>query len=96
MPLRLFTVSELRTMLDAAGLTPLRRWGIHAVTNVIPSTVLHRERLPRPLAAVFGPLCAIDRRLGRVPPARLLANSLVILARRAARERPGVIRPVAP
>jgi SAM-dependent methyltransferase len=96
MPLRLFTVSELRAMLEAAGLTPQRRWGIHAITNVIPSTVLHRERLPRPLAAIFGPLCAIDRRLGRFPPARLLANSLVILARRAARERAEVIEPATP
>jgi ubiquinone/menaquinone biosynthesis C-methylase UbiE len=82
MRIRLFTVSELRTMLGAAGLTPLRLRGIHAVTNLIPSTVLHRDRLRRPLAALYRGLCVIDRVLARVPPARWIANSLVILARK--------------
>ncbi|MBI4627949.1 MAG: hypothetical protein HY729_04505, partial [Candidatus Rokubacteria bacterium] len=66
--------------LRAAGLTPVRVWGIHAITNVIPSTVLHRERLPRPLAALYRALCSVDRALSRVPAAARVANSVVVLA----------------
>jgi MPBQ/MSBQ methyltransferase len=78
--LRLFTRGELAAMLAGAGLGPLRWWGIHALTNLIPSTVLHRERLGRPMAAVFRTLAAVDARLAAFPPARRVANSLVVLA----------------
>ena len=81
-PLRLFRRGELGVMLRAAGLTPLRAWGLHSVTNVIPSTVLHRPRLSRPLAAAYQALCAVDQALSCFAPARWLANSLVILARK--------------
>lgn len=78
--LRLFTRGELGTMLHAAGLRPLRWWGIHTVTNVIPSTVLHRDRLGPLLGAAFRRLSAADAWLGRFAPVQRLANSLVILS----------------
>jgi MPBQ/MSBQ methyltransferase len=80
--IRLFTIPELRAMLHDAGLRPMRLWGIHMITNLIPSTILHRERLPRPLAALYGWLCAADGALGRFPPAPWVANSIVVLARK--------------
>jgi ubiquinone/menaquinone biosynthesis C-methylase UbiE len=82
MRLRLFTKTEIRRMLVAAGLVPEKAWGIHAITNLIPSTVLHRQRLGRVLAAVFGVLRAADRRRGSCPPAPALANSVVVRARK--------------
>jgi SAM-dependent methyltransferase len=78
--LRLFTRGELATMLAGAGLRPLRWWGIHSVTNLIPSTVLHRERLGRLTGALYRRLRAIDARLSASPVAQRLANSLVLLA----------------
>jgi len=81
--LRLFTRRELHAMLRAAGFVPLRAWGVHSITNVIPSTLLHRARLPRPLAAVYRALRRLDTALAPTRPARALANSLVILAARA-------------
>jgi hypothetical protein len=57
-------------------------WGIHVLTNLIPSTVLHRERLTRPLATLYRILCTVDDGLRRLPGATRLANSLVVLARR--------------
>jgi SAM-dependent methyltransferase len=84
-PLRLFTLTELRAMLGAAGLAPVRRWGIHWATNLIPSTVLHREGLGRAGAALFRGLGAIDRRFAASAIARQSANSLVLLARKSAR-----------
>jgi MPBQ/MSBQ methyltransferase len=82
-PLWLFTARELRRLLAAAGLRTVRAWGLHAVTNVLPSTVLHRARLPRPLAAAYRGLRRLDAALAPTAPARALANSLVVLAERA-------------
>ncbi|MGH7309742.1 MAG: class I SAM-dependent methyltransferase [Candidatus Rokuibacteriota bacterium] len=80
-PLRLFGRREVRALLRGAGLEPVRMWGIHMLTNLIPSTVLHRERLVRPLATLYGLLCRVDDGLRRLPAAGRLANSLVVLAR---------------
>ena len=82
-PLWLFTRRELAAMLAAAGLTPVRAWGLHNITNLLPSTLLHRQQLPRTLATAFRALCRLDARVIATAPARALANSLVILARRA-------------
>ena len=78
--LALFRAGELAAMLAAAGLVTARAWGLHAVTNVIPSTLLHRPRLPRPRAGLYRALCRLDRRLAGTAPARALANSAVVLA----------------
>jgi SAM-dependent methyltransferase len=82
-PLWLFTRRELSAMLAAAGLTPVRAWGVHGVTNLLPSVLLHRQQVPRTLAATFRALCRLDARVIGTAPARALANSLVILAERA-------------
>jgi SAM-dependent methyltransferase len=79
-PLRLFRRRELRGLLAAAGLRPVRTWGLHAITNLIPSTVLHRARLPAPLAGLYRGLCRLDRALAGTAPAGALANSVVVLA----------------
>jgi SAM-dependent methyltransferase len=79
----LFTRRELTAMLRAAGLAPVRAWGLHGVTNLIPSTVLHGQRVPRTLAPAYRALRRLDAALIDTPPARALANSLVVLAERA-------------
>jgi hypothetical protein len=82
-PLRLFTTQELGTMLGASGLVVERVWGIHMLTNLIPSTVLHRPRLARPLGGLYRALAAADGALRRLPGTHRLANSVVVLARKA-------------
>ena len=74
--LTLFTGRDLRTRLLRAGLQVRRAWGIHAFTNLIPSTILHRPRVSRALAAVYRLLCALDTVWA--PPA--IANSLAVVA----------------
>jgi MPBQ/MSBQ methyltransferase len=78
--LRLFTRSELGGLLADAGLAPMRAWGVHSLTNVIPSTVLHRPRLGRVAAAAYRVLRALDRALAATGAGRSLANSLILLA----------------
>ena len=82
--LRLFTRSELARLLGHAGLAPLRVWGLHSATNVIPSTVLHRARLGRVVGTLYRGLRALDRALATTGPGRRLCNSLVILAEKTA------------
>lgn len=82
-PIWLFTGRELRRMLASGGFTTVRGWGVHAVTSLLPSTLLHRANLPRPLAAAYDALRRLDTALAPTQPARALANSLVILAERA-------------
>jgi SAM-dependent methyltransferase len=77
--LTLFSTADMRRRLQAHGLSARLAWGIHAATNLIPSTVLHRPRLPRALAAVYRALCALDG-AGTAPPLRAIANSVVVLA----------------
>jgi MPBQ/MSBQ methyltransferase len=80
--LRLFARRELTAMLSAAGLDPLRWWGIHSVTNLIPSTVLHRDRLGPVTASLYARLRTLDARLAASPLASRTANSLVVLAKK--------------
>jgi len=82
-PLWLFTRPELIAMLTRAGLVPVRTWGVHHVTNLLPSTLLHRPRLPRGMADAFRALCRLDAHAIATAPARALANTLVMLAERA-------------
>jgi SAM-dependent methyltransferase len=78
--LTLFTAADLRRQLASLGLTWRRAWGIHAITGLIPSTLLHRRSLPRSLAAVYRVLCALDAASGGHAAARAIASSLVVLA----------------
>jgi MPBQ/MSBQ methyltransferase len=83
--LRLFTRRELDRLLGNAGLMRVRVWGLHGVTNVIPSTVLHRPRLGRVTGAIFRRLRALDAALAATRAGRALANSLVVLAAKRGR-----------
>jgi MPBQ/MSBQ methyltransferase len=78
--LRLFTRAELHAKLTHAGLRPVRWWGIHSITNLIPSTVLHRDKLGPLTNTLYMCLRTIDRRLSTSPFASHGANSLVVLA----------------
>jgi SAM-dependent methyltransferase len=82
-PLWLFTRRELTSMLRGAGLAPMRAWGLHGITNLIPSTVLHGQRVPRTLSTAYRALRRLDTALIDTAPARALANNLVVLAERA-------------
>jgi SAM-dependent methyltransferase len=80
--LRLFTAPDLRRLLAGAGLSAVRTWGIHGATGCLPSTLLHRRRLPRGVRPLYAALCALDRWVTRLPGARGLASSLVVLAKK--------------
>ena len=81
--LRLFTDRELGAMLESSGLRVEQAWGIHAITNLVPSPVLHRPRLPAPLRPVYRALRAVDSRVGSSRATRAMAAHGVVLARKS-------------
>ena len=81
--LTLFSTTDLRRRLGAVGLSWRRAWGLHTITNLIPSTVLHRARLPRGLATIYRALRALDAIAAPTALGRALANSVVVLSSKA-------------
>src|SRR5262245_37648718 len=79
--LRLFTNRELGAMLRGSGLRVEQAWGVHAVTNVLPSPVLHRPRLSAPLRPLYRALRSVDSRVGSSRALRAIAAHGVMLAR---------------
>jgi len=80
MPLKLFTSGELNRELQSVGLFVERRWGLHFLTNLIPSTVLHRADAPPSVRAVFRYLARLERLVYGTWPFNALACSLLVLA----------------
>jgi hypothetical protein len=72
----------------------VRWWGLHAATNLIPSPLLHRPRVPWGLGGLYRGLRRLDAALASRAPGRSLGASLVVLAvRDAAHARPGAAGP---
>ncbi len=82
MPLRLFTPSEIAKELSAAGIGQECRWGLHALTNILPSTILHTSHPSGLTRAVFRPLAAIERKTNHRWPLRSVGCSLLVLGRK--------------
>jgi SAM-dependent methyltransferase len=81
--LRLFTDREIDVLLAGSGFRIEGAWGVHALTTLLPSTVLHRPRLSRPLDWLYEALARGDTALTRWPPTRAVSAHALVLARRA-------------
>jgi len=81
--LRLFTDRELGAMLESRGLRVEQAWGIHAITNLMPSPVLHRPRLPAALRPLYRALRSADSQIGSFRAMRAIAAHGVMLARKS-------------
>jgi hypothetical protein len=81
--LRLFTDRELGTKFESSGLRVEQAWGIHATTNLMPSPVLHRARLPIVLRPLYRALRSADSRVGSSRLMRAIAAHGVVLARKS-------------
>lgn len=80
MPLKLFTAGELNRELASVGLSIESRWGLHFLTNLIPSTVLHHADVPRSVRMLFNWLARVERLVYNVWPFNALACSLLVVA----------------
>lgn len=78
MKIKLFTVNGLKHELSELQLEVLKRWTIHSITNLIPSTYLHMNTPPKWLISVFRFLATIEERSSLPFP----GCSIVFLARK--------------
>lgn len=76
LPMRLFSHRGLARRIGAAGFRIVRTRGVHAVTNLVPSTVLHQPVGAR-LSPVLSVLESLDRALGRSWPLRRFCCSSI-------------------
>jgi len=79
MKIRLFTLSELHEMLKELGVKIEKVWGIHIVTNTLPSTLLHQPNPNNLLKATFHLLERADNAVRHLRPFRSLGCSIVVL-----------------
>jgi ubiquinone/menaquinone biosynthesis C-methylase UbiE len=79
MPLKLFTSSELKSQLRRVGIIQDKRWGIHVITNLIPSTVLHETNSSKKICAFFKFLTNIESRLNAFWPFNAFGCSLLVV-----------------
>jgi len=78
MRIKLFTESGLKRELSSLGFKILRKYSIHSVTNLIPSTLLDTNNPPKWLRNLFTFCAGIEERI----PFHLPGCSLVLLAQK--------------
>jgi ubiquinone/menaquinone biosynthesis C-methylase UbiE len=78
MRIKLFTATGLKRELSGLRLEVIKRWTVHSITNLIPSTYLHMNRPSRRLISVFRFLATIEERSSLPLP----GCSMVFLARK--------------
>lgn len=76
-PLWLFSTRELTDLFSANGLRILDRIGIHQLTNLIPSTILHGDSPAPWVRRVFDLLRSLEQRAARTWPAWRLGCSVI-------------------
>ncbi len=82
MLLKLFTPGELRSALAIAGFSVDREFGIHILTNVIPSTVLHDASPSAWIRRLFHALAWVEGLVYDKWPFSICGCSLVVIARK--------------
>jgi ubiquinone/menaquinone biosynthesis C-methylase UbiE len=80
MHLKLFAARELTQELLNVDLVKVKRWGLHVITNLIPSTVLHETDPSSLLRQTFRALSFIEKRINSSWPFNALGCSLLVLA----------------
>ncbi len=80
LPIRCFTLTEIRQASEAVGLKILKTYGVHSVTNLLPSTWLGDPQLHPTIRCMAQFLLRIDDKLkGRFPFNRLGCSLIIIL-----------------
>jgi len=77
--LRTFTIQELRDRLGNVGCKVLSTYGAHSITNIVPSTLMLKDKPGRITRSAFNVLKAFeDRAYGKWPFSRLGVSIMVI------------------
>jgi 2-polyprenyl-3-methyl-5-hydroxy-6-metoxy-1,4-benzoquinol methylase len=82
LPIWLFSVKDLKRIFHECSLKVIDQLAIHWITNVIPSTILHKTNPGSLLLSLMNPLMYLDGRFGRFWPARQFGCSVVFVLRK--------------
>jgi len=80
MPLKLFTGREIRKAMNICQLVSDKRWGLHGMTNIIPSTILHKPNPGHFTRGFFSILSSVERRVNHLWPFKSFGCSLLLCA----------------
>lgn len=80
MPLKLFTPEEINGELGKVRLIQDKRWGLHVITNTIPSTMLHNSYPSKRLKIIFDKLAWLEQHVYNHFPFNSFGSSILILA----------------
>lgn len=78
MPIKLFTVNEITKALAKENLNVVKRWGIHSLNNIIPSTILHDANPNVFTKSVFSLTSNIEKKVNGIFPFNSFACSLLL------------------
>jgi MPBQ/MSBQ methyltransferase len=84
LPIHCFTLKELRDACDTAGLRIQRVYGVHSISNLLPSTVLGNPHLPHFMRTLARFLVKIDGWVKGIFPFNRLGCSSIIIAQKRA------------
>lgn len=79
MPIKLFTANEITKALKKNNLTVIKRWGIHSINNIIPSTILHDANPKKITQFVFKATSNVENKVNNFFPLNSFACSLLLL-----------------
>lgn len=79
MPIKLFTVKEIKKALAIEKLEVTKRWGIHSLNNIIPSTILHNANPSSITKSIFGLTASVEKRYNYIYPFNSFACSILLL-----------------
>lgn len=79
MRIRLFTRAELSCLLSDVGVAWSKSYGIHVITNLIPSTVLHKGNPWKPTKFLFAALSSLESEVHGIRPLNEWGNSIVVI-----------------
>ncbi len=79
MPIKLFTVKEIKRALANNKLEVIKRWGIHSLNNLIPSTILHSAHPSSITKRIFSLTSNIEKGFNNIFPFNSFACSLLFL-----------------
>jgi len=82
--LRTFTYAEMRRELRRRGFGVQSVYGIHAITNLLPSPLMLRDRPGRGTRAAFRALAAVEDRAFGLWPVNRCGMSVIVIAQKQA------------
>jgi ubiquinone/menaquinone biosynthesis C-methylase UbiE len=86
LPLRCFTLHELTTVCTPLGLRVTQTYGVHVITNLIPSTLLGDPGMGPRLRAMARSLARVDNKVKAISPFDRLGCSLITIFRKGTDE----------